>query len=156
MATIKVNNVSHDLASIDVKMPLLWYLREQLGLMGTKFGCGAAMCGACTVLIDGDPVKSCITKVQGVTGNVTTIEGLGASQLHPVQTAWLEKQVPQCGYCQSGQILLAAGLLAQNPQPTAAEVDSYMNQNICRCGTYNEIRAAVLRAAEIQAAGGGT
>jgi isoquinoline 1-oxidoreductase alpha subunit len=156
LATITVNGVLHDLENVDVKMPLLWYLREKLGLMGTKFGCGMAMCGACTVLIEGDPVRSCVTKVQSVSGSVTTIEGLGANKLHPVQEAWLEIQVPQCGYCQSGQILLAAGLLAQNPHPTAADVDAYMDQNICRCGTYNEIRAAVLRAAEIQSAGNGT
>ncbi len=154
MAKITVNKVVHDLAGVDMKMPLLWYLREQLGFTGTKFGCGVSMCGACTVLIDQDPTRSCVTKLEDVGGAVTTIEGLGAETLHPVQQAWIEKQVPQCGYCQAGQMLLACGLLTENPAPSADEVDTYMSENLCRCGTYNEIRAAVLRAAEI--ASGGT
>jgi len=149
MATINVNNVSHDLAGVDPKMPLLWYLREHLGFTGTKFGCGVSQCGACTVLINGDPIRSCITKVQDVLGKVVTIEGLGAAQLSPVQKAWMEMQVPQCGYCQSGQILLATSLLKQTPNPTSEDIDSFMSQNLCRCGTYNEIRAAIVRAAEL-------
>ena len=153
MPSIKVNNVSHDLSGVDLKMPLLWYLRDQLGLTGTKFGCGVSMCGACTVLIGEDAVRSCITKLQDVGAPVTTIEGLGAAQLHPVQKAWIEHQVPQCGYCQSGQILLAASLLQQNSSPTEAQIDEFMSANLCRCGTYNEIRDAVKRAAELAAGG---
>ena len=149
MASITVNNVVHDISGVDPNMPLLWYLRDVLGLNGTKFGCGVSMCGACTILIGRDAVRACITKIRDVGAPVTTIEGLGANQLHPVQRAWGEIQVPQCGYCQSGQMMLAASLLAQNATPTAPEVDEYMSAYICRCGTYNEIRDAVLRAAEL-------
>lgn len=153
MATIKVNNVDHDISAFEPDMPLLWFLREQLGLTGTKFGCGLSMCGACTVLINGDPVRACITELQDVGGAIVTIEGLSnGTQLHPVQQAWVEKQVPQCGYCQSGQILTAVSLLNQNPNPDADEIEQFMSGNICRCGTYNEIRAAVTRAAQLTSA----
>lgn len=153
MATITINGEPHDLTGIDPKMPLLWYLRDKVGLTGTKFGCGLSMCGACTVLIGGDPIRSCITKLQDVGGAVTTIEGLAGADLHPVQKAWVELQVPQCGYCQSGQILTTVALLAQNADPSTEDIDAFMSGNLCRCGTYNEIRAAVKRAAELTAAG---
>ena len=153
MSSIKINGIDRDTTALDPQMPLLWYLRDVLGFTGTKFGCGVSQCGACTVLVGTDAIRSCITKIQDVGGPVTTIEGIGASQLHPVQKAWIEGQVAQCGYCQSGQIMLAASLLAQNPNPTAEEIDGYMSANICRCGTYNEIRTAVKRAVEIAAGG---
>lgn len=154
MATIKINNVVHDISGVDPKTPLLWYIREQLGLTGTKFGCGLSMCGACTVLIGTDAVRSCVTKIQDVSAPVTTIEGVGATQLSPVQRAWQEIQVPQCGYCQSGQILAATSLIAQNPNPSPEQIDEFMSGNLCRCGTYNEIRAAVKRAVELSSGGG--
>ncbi len=133
--------------------PLLWVLREQLGLTGTKFGCGAGQCGACTVHIDGRSVLSCVTTVQGAAGrNVTTIEGLSANNSHPLQKAWLAEQVPQCGYCQSGQIMRAADLLKTNPQPTREQITEYMNTNICRCGTYVRIVRAFERVAKEGAA----
>jgi len=133
-------------------MPLLWALREKLGLTGTKFGCGVAQCGACTVHVDGQPVRSCITPVSAVASRrVTTIEGLTpAGGLHPVQQAWIAEEVPQCGYCQSGQILAAAALLARKPSPTDADIDDAMAGNICRCGTYPRIRAATHRAAAMR------
>ncbi len=136
----------------DPDMPLLWALREKLGLTGTKFGCGVAQCGACTVHVDGQPVRSCITPVSAVGGRrVTTIEGLTpAGGLHPVQQAWIAEEVPQCGYCQSGQILAAAALLAKKPSPTDADIDDAMAGNICRCGTYPRIRAAIHRAASMR------
>jgi aerobic-type carbon monoxide dehydrogenase small subunit (CoxS/CutS family) len=134
------------------EMPLLWVLRDVLGLTGTKFGCGMALCGACTVHLDGQPVRSCQTPVSAV-GDlpVTTIEGLSKDRSHPVQQAWLELDVPQCGYCQSGQIMSASALLAGTPRPTDADIDAAMAGNICRCGTYQRIRAAIHRAAEIEA-----
>jgi aerobic-type carbon monoxide dehydrogenase small subunit (CoxS/CutS family) len=133
----------------DPKTPLLWVLRDTLGLTGTKFGCGRSFCGACTVLLDGEAVRSCVTALDEVGGkSVTTIEGLSAGGDHPLQKAWIAEQVPQCGYCQSGQIMSAAGLLSGTPHPTDAEIDEAMNGNICRCGTYNRIRAAIHRAAE--------
>ncbi|HVB58777.1 MAG TPA: (2Fe-2S)-binding protein [Candidatus Acidoferrales bacterium] len=138
--------------TVDVNpdMPLLWVLRDALGMTGTKFGCGMALCGACTVHIDGEPTRSCVTPVSSVEGKkVTTIEGLSSDRSHPVQQAWIELDVPQCGYCQSGQIMSAAGLLAKHPQPTDAQIDEAMTGNICRCGTYQRIRAALHRAAEI-------
>jgi isoquinoline 1-oxidoreductase subunit alpha len=135
---------------VDADMPLLWVLRDTLGLTGTKFGCGMALCGACTVHLEGRPVRSCVTPVSAARGRkVTTIEGLSVDNSHPVQKAWIELEVPQCGYCQSGQIMAAAALLAQTPQPTDADIDAAMSGNICRCGTYQRIRAAIHRAAAL-------
>ena len=132
-------------------MPLLWVLRDVLHLTGTKYGCGIAMCGACTVLADGHAIRSCVTAASAVAGkSITTIEGLSAGVNHPVQQAWIEEDVPQCGYCQSGQIMTAASLLAKTSQPTDADIDEALHGNICRCGTYNQIRAAIHRAAAIQ------
>ena len=132
------------------EMPLLWVLRDTLNMTGTKFGCGMALCGACTVHINGDAVRSCITPIQNVAGKtVTTIEGLSADGSHPVQQAWVEHDVPQCGYCQSGQIMSAASLLSKKTQPTDADIDEAMRGNICRCGTYGHIRSAIHRAAEL-------
>ena len=130
-------------------MPLLWVLREQLGLTGTKFGCGIAQCGACTVHLDGAAIRSCVTPVGAVAGRaVTTVEGLAEpGERHPLQQAWIDEQVPQCGYCQSGQIMSASALLASNPAPSDAEIDAAMRGNICRCGTYGRIRRAIKRAA---------
>ena len=142
--------------SVDVSpdMPLLWVLRDTLGMTGTKFGCGMALCGACTVHINGSATRSCVTRIAAVEGKtVTTIEGLSADSSHPVQQAWLELDVPQCGYCQSGQIMSAADLLAKRPNPTDADIDELMMGNICRCGTYQDIRRAVHRAAELKAQG---
>jgi isoquinoline 1-oxidoreductase alpha subunit len=129
--------------------PLLWVIREELGLTGTKFGCGIAQCGACTVHVNGNPVRACVTPVSAVQGKkITTIEGLSPSGQHPLQKAWVEKQVPQCGYCQSGQIMQAAALLAKNKNPSRAQIVTHMNGNICRCGTYNRIVAAIQTAAK--------
>jgi isoquinoline 1-oxidoreductase subunit alpha len=139
---------------VDPDMPLLWVLRDTLGLTGTKYGCGAALCGACTVHLAGEPVRSCVTPVSAVgTRKVTTIEGLSSGRSHPLQRAWIELDVPQCGYCQSGQIMSAAALLAHNPQPSDAEIDVAMAGNVCRCGTYQRIRAAIHRAAVLAAGG---
>ena len=133
---------------VEPDMPLLWALRDVAGLTGTKFGCGKALCGACTVHVDGQPVRSCSYPVSAAAGRrVTTIEGLSADGDHPVQVAWRELNVPQCGYCQSGQIMAAAALLERNPSPSRAEIDTAMSGNICRCGTYTRIRAAIERAA---------
>lgn len=135
-------------------MPLLWAIREQIGLTGTKFGCGAAQCGACTVHVDGKAVRSCNVAVREMVGKkITTIEGLSDKTDHPVQKAWIEIDVPQCGYCQSGQIMSAAALLAEKPSPTDADIDRAMSGNICRCGTYVRIRAAIHRAAQISKGG---
>ena len=138
--------------SVDVSadMPLLWVLRDTLNMTGTKFGCGMALCGACTVHINGEATRSCITPISSVTGKkVTTIEGLSADGSHPVQKAWMEEDVPQCGYCQSGQIMSAAALLSKKPNPTDADIDDALSGNICRCGTYQRIREAVHRAAAL-------
>jgi isoquinoline 1-oxidoreductase subunit alpha len=136
------------------EMPLLWVLRDVLGLTGTKFGCGAALCGACTVHIDGQPARSCSTVMKSVAGKrITTIEGLSADGTHAVQRAWIESDVPQCGYCQSGQIMSAAALLARKPTPTDADIDEAMRGNLCRCGTYQSIREAIHRAAASQVSG---
>ncbi|HXV40821.1 MAG TPA: (2Fe-2S)-binding protein [Steroidobacteraceae bacterium] len=136
-------------------MPLLWVLRDFLRLTGTKYGCGIAQCGACTVHLDGEPVRSCITPLVMAEGRkITTIEGLSANADHPVQRAWAELDVVQCGYCQSGQIMAAAALLAATPKPTDADIDTALTGNICRCGTYQRIRAAVHRAAELADEGG--
>ena len=135
--------------------PLLWVLRDTLGLTGTKFGCGMALCGACTVHLDGEPIRSCVTPISAVAGStVTTIEGLSTRALHPVQTAWIAEDVPQCGYCQSGQIMTAAALLAKRPAPTDAEIAEAMSGNLCRCGTYQRIRRAIHRAAALGRAQG--
>jgi aerobic-type carbon monoxide dehydrogenase small subunit (CoxS/CutS family) len=144
-------------ASIDVvpEMPLLWVLRDTLRLTGTKFGCGIGSCGACTVLLDGRAVRSCQAQVQTLQSRkVTTIEGLSVGGLHPVQRAWLEEDVPQCGYCQAGQILSAVALLDRNPKPTDADVHAAMRGNLCRCGTYSSIVRAVHRAAHVKSQGG--
>ena len=147
MITITVNGRHRDFDG-DGAMPLLWYLRDELGLTGTKFGCGVAACGACTVHLDGQAVRACVTPVSGAAGKtVTTIEGLNDEGDHPVQRAWREHGVPQCGYCQSGQIMQAAALLAGTPRPSDAEIDRVMAGNICRCGTYMRIRAAIRAAA---------
>jgi isoquinoline 1-oxidoreductase subunit alpha len=139
--------------NVDPNMPLLWVLRDTLGMTGTKFGCGMALCGACTVHIDGAAIRSCVTPISSVSGKkVTTIEGLSADRSHPVQRAWIEIDVPQCGYCQSGQIMSAVALITKKPQPTDAEIDDAMRGNICRCGTYQRIRQAIHRAAQLQAA----
>jgi isoquinoline 1-oxidoreductase subunit alpha len=144
---LTVNGQTHVL-DLEPEMPLLWVLRDALNLPGTKFGCGMALCGACTVHVDGAPVRSCVTPVGSVTGRVTTIEGLGTpAALHAVQAAWIAHQVAQCGYCQSGQIMGAAALLRQNPSPTDADIDAALSGNLCRCGAYPRIRAAVHDAA---------
>jgi isoquinoline 1-oxidoreductase alpha subunit len=137
-------------ADVDPATPLLWVLRDSLGLVGTKFGCGMALCGACTVLADGNPIRACSTPVSGLAGQkITTIEGLApnATKLHPLQEAWIEHDVPQCGYCQAGQLMSASALLAKNPKPTDADIDAAMAGNICRCGTYQRVRAAIHSAA---------
>ena len=149
MANFTLNGQATTLEVPD-DMPLLWVLRDVVGLTGTKFGCGVAACGACTVHVDGQPTRSCITPVETVAGkSITTIEGLSSNRSHPVQQAWIELDVPQCGYCQSGQIMSAAALLANNPKPSDADIDSAMSGNICRCGTYPRIRKAIHRAAEL-------
>jgi isoquinoline 1-oxidoreductase subunit alpha len=136
-------------------MPLLWVLRDTLGMTGTKFGCGMALCGACTVHIDGQPVRACVTPISTVASKrVTTIEGLSADRSHPIQRAWIEEDVPQCGYCQSGQIMTAAALLAKTANPSDADIDEAMRNSICRCGTYQQIRKAVHLAAELKRNGG--
>jgi isoquinoline 1-oxidoreductase alpha subunit len=148
MVTLRVNGVERRFDG-DPTTPLLWYLRDELGLTGTKFGCGIAQCGACTVHLDGDAVRACITTLQDANGKaVTTIEGLSARGDHPLQTAWVAQQVPQCGYCQSGQIMQAAALLQATPRPSDAQIDEAMGGNLCRCGTYLRIRAAVRAAAQ--------
>jgi isoquinoline 1-oxidoreductase subunit alpha len=149
--TLTVNGKS---TTVDVPgdMPLLWVLRDVLALKGTKFGCGIAQCGACTVHLNGRAVRSCSTPVSTVAnGKITTIEGLSPDGTHPLQRAWLEADVPQCGYCQSGQIMSAAALLATNPKPSDADINTAMNGNLCRCGTYTRIRAAIHRAASMPA-----
>jgi isoquinoline 1-oxidoreductase subunit alpha len=144
-----VNGAKHEV-DVSPDMPLLWVLREILGLTGTKFGCGMAQCGACTVHVNGEALRSCVMPVSAVAGKrITTIEGLSPDATHPVQRAWAELDVVQCGYCQSGQIMSAAALLAAKPKPTDADIDAALTGNICRCGTYQRVRAAVHRAAEL-------
>jgi isoquinoline 1-oxidoreductase alpha subunit len=144
---ILVNGVSHEV-NVAPSTPLLWVLRDALNLTGTKYGCGMGLCGACTVHLDGQPVRSCQTPVQSVgTKKITTIEGLSRDRSHPLQKAWISEQVPQCGYCQSGQIMQAAALLTNHPRPTREQIDDAMNGNICRCATYQRIRRAIQRAA---------
>ena len=147
MIQLKVNGTSRSFDG-DPDMPLLWYLRDTLGLTGTKFGCGASLCGACTVHKNGKAIRSCVTSMRSLSGaEITTIEGVGGPGLHPVQKAWVEINVPQCGYCQSGQIMQAIALLAKTPKPTDEQIDDEMAGNICRCGTYQRIRAAIKAAA---------
>lgn len=149
MIALTVNGRAHQLDA-DPDMPLLWALRDLLDLTGTKYGCGIAACGACSVHIDGVAARACVTPLSAVAGRaVVTIEGLDPNGQHPVQRAWVEKQVPQCGYCQSGQIMQAAALLKEHPKPSDAEIDAAMAGNICRCATYERIRAAIHRAAEL-------
>ena len=149
MVTLDINGRQHQL-DVDPDMPLLWALRDSLGMMGTKYGCGIAQCGACSVHVDGVVMRSCSLPVGAVSGKVVTIEGLSPDSSHPIQVAWLKHQVPQCGYCQSGQIMAAVALLAEKPQPTDADIDEAMT-NICRCGTYGRIRAAIHDAATSKA-----
>jgi isoquinoline 1-oxidoreductase subunit alpha len=148
MVAVSINGIEHRYDG-DPDMPLLWFLRDELGLTGTKFGCGQALCGACTVHVDGVAVFACVTPMAGVDGaSVTTIEGLSPDGTHPVQVAWRDLNVAQCGYCQPGQIMQAAALLSEIPSPSDEDIDSVMSGNICRCGTYPRIRAAIKRAAE--------
>ena len=153
--TIKVNGIKH-VVDVDDDTPLLWVLRDMFGMTGTKFGCGMALCGACTVHLDANPGRSCITTVDSVGGAaITTIEAIGDTQAgQAIQKAWLDLEVVQCGYCQSGQIMTASALLAANPHPSDAEIDSAMSGNICRCGTYPRIRRAIHTAARFKAEGG--
>jgi aerobic-type carbon monoxide dehydrogenase small subunit (CoxS/CutS family) len=148
-------NVNGHPVEVDVEpdTPLLWVLRDTIGLTGTKYGCGMALCGACTVHLDGQPIRSCVTPVSAIGARaITTIEGLSKDRSHPVQKAWIELDVPQCGYCQSGQIMSAAALLGQTPRPSDADIDAAMAGTLCRCGTYPRIRAAIHRAAELNSA----
>ena len=153
--TIKVNGNTHSV-DVDDDTPLLWVLRDVLGMTGTKFACGMALCGACTVHLDGSPVRSCITTIDSVGDSVvTTIEAIGATPAGAsIQKAWLDREVPQCGYCQSGQIMSASALLASNPHPTDSDIDDAMSGNICRCGTYVRIREAIKQAAQSSGQGG--
>ena len=156
MAAVKFT-VNGKPQTVDVApaMPLLWVLRDTLGMTGTKFGCGMSLCGACTVHLNGQPVRACVTPVSTVAGKtVTTIEGLSPDRANPIQLAWIQEDVPQCGYCQSGQIMTAAALLAKTANPTDADIDEAMRNNICRCGTYQSIRRAVHLAAELRQKGG--
>lgn len=153
MINITVNGQRHDIDA-DPNMPLLWVIRDILGLTGTKFGCGAAQCGACTVHLNGEAVRSCVTKLSRASGQkIVTIEGLSLNNNHPLQLAWNEMNVPQCGYCQSGQLMSAAVLLRENPNPTDQDIDDAMSGNICRCGTYQRIRAAIHKVAAMQTEG---
>lgn len=149
MITLKINGQSRSYDG-DPEMPLLWVLRDELHLKGTKFGCGMGLCGACTVHVNGEAVRSCVTKASDAAGkSVTTIEGISPDGSHPVQVAWAAIDVPQCGYCQAGQIMSACALLTKKPNPTDADIDTAMNGNLCRCGTYERIRAAVHQASQL-------
>jgi isoquinoline 1-oxidoreductase alpha subunit len=149
MIELKINGADRPFDG-DPEMPLLWALRDELDLKGTKFGCGMGLCGACTVHLNGEPVRSCITKVSAAAnGSITTIEGISADGTHPVQQAWAQLDVPQCGYCQAGQIMSACALLEKKPTPTDADIDDAMNGNLCRCGAYARIRAAIHQAARL-------
>ncbi len=150
MIELKINGKTHQV-DVDPETPLLWVIRDHLGMTGTKYGCGIAQCGACTVHIAGEPTRSCQVPVRNVGADeITTIEAISSNRSHPVQKAWIEEQVPQCGYCQSGQIMAAVALLKKNPKPTDADIDDAMT-NICRCGTYQRIRRAIHRAAATKA-----
>ena len=154
MIEVNVNGRSHRV-DVEPKTPLLWVLRDALGMTGTKYGCGISQCGACTVHVNGEPVRSCSLPVSAAAGKrITTIEGLSPDSSHPLQKAWVAEQVPQCGYCQSGQIMSAAALLSAKPKPSDADIDAAMSGNICRCGTYQRIRRAIHRAAGNRAQGG--
>jgi isoquinoline 1-oxidoreductase subunit alpha len=145
---LHVNGVTHTV-HVDPDMPLLWVIRDFLGLTGTKYGCGQSLCGACTVHLDGNPMRSCVTPVAAAAGRqITTIEGLGGERLNPLQQAWVDCDVPQCGYCQAGQLMSAAALLRDHPKPTDAQIDEAMSGNLCRCGTYVRIRRAIRKAAD--------
>ena len=149
MIRLVINGESY-LTEAEPDTPLLWVIREEIGLQGTKFGCGKGLCGCCTVHVNGEAIRSCQLRVEDAEGaSITTIEGLSDTDDHPVQQAWLEMQVPQCGYCQSGQIMMASALLAQNPEPSDSEIVSTMTDNLCRCMTYNRVKSAVKRAAAI-------
>ena len=150
MATVTINGAVHDLSQIDPSTPLLWVLRDNLDLVGAKYGCGIAQCGACTVHLNGQPIRACSTPVGSIGGQtITTIEGLAQDgKLHPLQQAWIDNDVAQCGYCQAGQIMTAAALLKRKPKPTDAEIDDAMTGNLCRCGTYVRIRKAIHDAAD--------
>lgn len=151
MIELRINGVARKFDG-DPDMPLLWYVRDELDLTGTKFGCGMGLCGDCTVHVNGTAVRSCVTSVQNAAGkDITTIEGLSTTHSHPLQKAWKEGNVPQCGYCQSGQIMQAASLLRQKPKPTDKDIEDAMSGNICRCGTYQRIRAAIKVAAGVRA-----
>jgi aerobic-type carbon monoxide dehydrogenase small subunit (CoxS/CutS family) len=153
MVRLNINGTTHEI-NMDPATPLLWALRDGLQLTGTKYSCGIAVCGACLVLLDGKPVHSCITPLSAVADKqITTIEGLSPDRSHPVQQAWIEAEVPQCGYCQSGQILAASALLQKTPQPSDADIDEAMQGVLCRCGTYSRIRQAIKRAAQLTAKG---
>lgn len=148
MITLTVNGTRHEI-DVEADTPLLWVLRDHLELTGTKFGCGVAQCGACTIHLDGEPIRSCVIPAAAATGRqITTVEGLSSDRSHPLQRAWIEHDVAQCGYCQSGQIMTAAALLKQKPDPSDADIDQAMT-NICRCGTYQPMRSAIHRAAEL-------
>ena len=150
MAIVTINGTDHDLSQIDPSTPLLWVLRDNLDLVGAKYGCGIAQCGACTVHLNGQPIRSCSTPIGSIGGQtITTIEGLAQDgKLHPLQQAWIDNDVPQCGYCQAGQIMTAAALLKRKPKPTDADIDDAMTGNLCRCGTYVRIRKAIHDAAD--------
>jgi isoquinoline 1-oxidoreductase alpha subunit len=153
MVNLLINGKQQEV-DVAADTPLLWVLRDHVGLTGTKYGCGIAACGACTVLVDGQPVRSCITSASSVSGKpITTIEGLSAERRHPVQLAWIAEDVPQCGYCQSGQILSAVALLSAKPKPTDQDIDEAMSGVLCRCGTYVRIRRAIKKAAALMAKG---
>jgi isoquinoline 1-oxidoreductase subunit alpha len=153
MLSLSVNGKKYDV-NVPVDTPLLWVIRDTIGLTGTKYGCGKALCGACTVHVDGLAVRSCVTPVSAVVGKeIVTIEGLSHNLEHPVQQAWIAEDVPQCGYCQPGQIMMASALLAANPKPSDADIDQAMSGNLCRCGTYQRIRKAIHRAANSMASG---
>jgi aerobic-type carbon monoxide dehydrogenase small subunit (CoxS/CutS family) len=154
MISLNVNGKNYQV-EVAPDTPLLWVIRESVGLTGTKFGCGMSQCGACTVHVNGEAVRSCVTPVSAVADKeIVTIEGLSPDNSHPVQKAWIEDDVPQCGYCHSGQIMSAVALLAKNPKPSDADIDEAMSGNLCRCGTYQRIRRAIHRASEMMAKGG--